>query len=190
MNTLGNGIGFKAGMSWMWALVNLQRNFKSLNALLRVMGRDYFQRAWVVQEIVLAKELVFFVGLIEICPESILKGVHFMDSITMVSTTSISRGGPVDSFVSSFWSGASTSVLPTGIGYRSLPHLLKSQEDQLSGQTDRFEDFLFLCRDREATNAEDKVFSMLGLLDEELGKPLRRALIKRLICRHHSTSST
>lgn len=131
-----------------------------MNSLLRVLGRDYFQRDWVVQEIALAKELVFFVGPMQIPATSMLNGVQLLDSLA--------AGGMGVAAIS-------MPYKPHGSGYGALPHLLKSREDRLAGQNWRFEDFLFLCRDREATRPEDKVFSLLGLADEELRESLQHS---------------
>ena len=151
--------GLKSEQSWVQAIAEVYKRLRPSNSLLRVLGRNYFQRAWVVQEIALAKELTFFVGSMQIPAASLLKGIQLLDSL--------SAGGMGVGSVSMSYKPDHAS------GHSAVPHLLKSREDRFAGRNWRFEDFLFLCRDREATRAEDKIFSILGLAEEELRDSLR-----------------
>ncbi|KAK4447319.1 heterokaryon incompatibility protein-domain-containing protein [Podospora aff. communis PSN243] len=118
-----------------------------VEAVTRLLTGDYFQRAWVVQEITLAKQLVFFIGATEISSTSLLRAVRLLEVFAN------GKGmGPFVPFASVF--------RPKRAGYRAIPHLLQARQRRLDNKPSwAIEDLLFLCRDREATRPEDKVYS-------------------------------
>ncbi|KAK5651793.1 hypothetical protein OQA88_11660 [Cercophora sp. LCS_1] len=129
--------------------------------LIKVLARDYFQRAWVVPEMVLARQMLFLIGNMEILPDHLLRGVRVIE---YMEAGSMSMGG-------------TSIVMQLGPhrGHSALPHLLKAGQDTMTTSKGRgwdFADFLFLCRDREASLPKDKVVSLLGLVDEGLAKTL------------------
>ena len=132
----------------------------AIESLTRLLNRDYFQRAWVVQELVLARDLVFFLGPFELPPEKLLNGIHII-----VACGLFPYGEPV-----------SPSDV-AGTGFRSMPHMLKAQQDRKDNKPWSFNDFLFICRDREASRPEDKIFSLLGLIDGNMRKRLTTGAI-------------
>ncbi|RYP72122.1 hypothetical protein DL770_008015 [Monosporascus sp. CRB-9-2] len=138
-------------------MVNMER---LADTLMNVFGRDYFRRAWVLQEVALARRLTFLIGGMQIPQDHLLGGVRLINQLE--------RGAMSVE-------GLSLTV-PMGPhrGHIALPHLLRAREDILAGKGGRwrFEDYLFLCRDREATRPEDKVYSLLGLVDEEMRSAL------------------
>ncbi|XXH03698.1 hypothetical protein Hte_010104 [Hypoxylon texense] len=121
----------------------------TIESLTRLLNRDYFQRAWVVQELVLARELVFFVGDMEIPPGQLLNAIQLISACGLMHTS------------------ATDPALVGGGGFRAMPHILQAQRDRLDGRPWPFDDFLFLCRDRLASRPEDKIFSLLGLIDTD-----------------------
>ncbi|KAI1762174.1 heterokaryon incompatibility protein-domain-containing protein [Hypoxylon sp. FL1150] len=121
----------------------------TIESLTRLLNRDYFQRAWVVQELVLARDLVFFVGDMEIPPSQLLNAIQLISACGLVHTSATDPG------------------LVGGGGFRAMPHILQAQQDRQTGRAWSFDDFLFLCRDRQASRPEDKIFSLLGVIDAE-----------------------
>ncbi|KAI1372511.1 heterokaryon incompatibility protein-domain-containing protein [Hypoxylon crocopeplum] len=121
----------------------------TIESLTRLLSRDYFQRAWVVQELVLARELVFFVGDMEIPPSQLLNAIQLISACGLIHTTT------------------TDPALISGGGFRAMPHILRAQLDRKNGRPWPFDDFLFICRDRLASRPEDKIFSVLGLIDAE-----------------------
>ncbi|GAP90768.1 putative heterokaryon incompatibility protein [Rosellinia necatrix] len=129
-------------------------------SLARLVNRDYFQRSWVIQEIVLARRLIFYLGGIEISPDKLLGIICTMSACDLVPHT--------------------TAVSPAevgGSGFRAIPHMMRVQTDPKRHAVWSFRDYLFLCRDRQASRAEDKVFALLGLVDAEMRERLTRGAI-------------
>lgn len=121
----------------------------TIESLTRLLNRDYFQRAWVVQELVLAREIVFFVGDMEIPPGQLLNAIQLISACGLMHTS------------------ATDPALVGGGGFRAMPHIIQAQRDRQDGRTWPFDDFLFLCRDRLASRPEDKIFSLFGLIGAE-----------------------
>lgn len=136
-----------------WSIVrNFYRRSTPLADLSKLANRDYFQRVWVVQELVLARELHFFAGSLQLSWETILKGYNIVSTFRTQPTM-----------------GLSDLRSP---GFLVLPHILKAREDRQQKEGEGYswslDDFLFLLRDRVATNPEDKIFSIRGLVDSEV----------------------
>ncbi|GAB1319161.1 Heterokaryon incompatibility domain-containing protein [Madurella fahalii] len=141
---------------------NMVSLVRAVDPLANLFGRDYFCRAWVLQEVALARRLTFLVGDTQIPQDHLLWGLRLVNQL---ESGTMNFGG--------------LSVMAyTGPhrGHTALLHLLRSRDDILAGNGDRwrFEDCLFLCRYREATKPEDKVKCLLGLVDEEMRSTLRQ----------------
>ncbi|KAI0183606.1 heterokaryon incompatibility protein-domain-containing protein [Xylaria flabelliformis] len=129
-------------------------------SLARLVNRDYFQRSWVIQEIVLARRLIFYLGGIEISPDKLLGIICTMSACDLVPHT--------------------TAVSPaevSGSGFKAIPHMMQARTNPRRQAVWSFRDYLFLCRDRQAYRAEDKVFAILGLVDTEMRDRLTRGAI-------------
>ncbi|RYP43476.1 hypothetical protein DL770_011654 [Monosporascus sp. CRB-9-2] len=134
------------GSGWLSSGINVINRGYTLQALIRLINRDYFHRAWVVQELVLARSLRFLVGELEFTADDLLSGIC---TIIASSQTPLSINARRDSG-----------------GFMTMPHILQARADRLAGRPWSFDDFLFVCRDRQASRPEDKVMSILGLLSE------------------------
>jgi Heterokaryon incompatibility protein (HET) len=139
--------------SWRASLASIYKRLGPLKGLTRLVNRDYFQRAWVVQELVLAKDLKFFVGPMEIPSEHLLNGIRVASNWGQLPLMSI-------------------NVRLDKAGFLTMPHVLQSRADRLEGRPWSFDDFLFLCRDRQASRPEDKIMSILGLVSGDMGSNL------------------
>ncbi|KAI0164485.1 heterokaryon incompatibility protein-domain-containing protein [Hypoxylon sp. FL1284] len=126
----------------------------TVESLARLLNRDYFQRAWVVQELVLARQLVFFVGGMEIPSAQLLNAIQLISACGLIHTP------------------LTDPALIGGGGFRAMTHMLQAQQDHQNGRTWPFDDFLFLCRDRLASKPEDKILSLLGLVDPGTNRSL------------------
>ncbi|KAK4448654.1 heterokaryon incompatibility protein-domain-containing protein [Podospora aff. communis PSN243] len=135
-------------LSW---LNTMRKVNEPTRALVKVLARDYFQRAWVVQELTLARRLLFLLGDMEISQEHLLRGVSVLKSME--------RG---DADIAGFGFNV-LRLIPT-TGHYALPHLLKARED--ISRVRQVE------RDREASAPKDKVASLLGLVDEGMAETL------------------
>jgi len=153
-------LGIQPGAGVFSTLNKIRRLNEPVRAVIKVLARDYFQRAWVVQEMALARRLLFWIGDMEIPPDYLLRGVQLI--------------GYVESGGASIADVNLSAPMGPHRGHYALPHLLKARKDIMDGRKAqkghgwRFEDFLFLCRDREATVVKDKVVLLLGLVDEDL----------------------
>ena len=136
----------------LWTVLRNSYRRSTIYNLFKLANRDYFQRVWVVQEIVLAQELHFFAGPLQLSQDIILKGHQI---VTAMNTHSI----------------LTNSDLPK-TGFLALSHIMKSREDHQQGKSWSIDDFLLLLRDRVATCPEDKVFSILGLVEEQTADEL------------------
>lgn len=100
--------------SWASVIAHGYQEVWFVNGLLRLVNRDYFQRAWMIQEPVLAKELLFFVGFMEISSKLLLEGIW------IVSVMGKQAIGALH-----FRSGET--------GFLATPHILQTREYCLKG---------------------------------------------------------
>ncbi|KAI1733500.1 hypothetical protein F4680DRAFT_441413 [Xylaria scruposa] len=132
-------------------------------SLARLVNRDYFQRSWVIQQIILARRLVFYLGGIEVSPDKLLGAICTMNACDLVPHT--------------------TAVSPaeaSGSGFKAIPHMMRARTERTDLRRQAvwsFRDYLFLCRDRQAFRAEDKVFAILGLVEAKMRERLTRGAI-------------
>lgn len=136
----------------LWTILQTAYRRATIYDFFKLANRDYFQRVWVVQELVLARELHFFVGALQFSRETILKGHQIVATLNSQPTL--------------------TSSDLQRTGFLALPHIMKSREDHQQGNSWSVDDFLLLLRDRVAARPEDKVFSILGLLDKQVADDL------------------
>ena len=139
------------GSSLWTAMRNAYRRALIYN-FFKIVNRDYFQRVWVVQEMVLARELHFFAGPLLLSRETMIRGHQI---VAAFNTQPILM----------------SSDLPK-TGFLVLPHIMKSREDHQQGNIWSVDDFLLLLRDRMATCPQDKVVSILALIDKQLAEEL------------------
>lgn len=112
-----------------------------------ILAREYFQRTWVVQEIVLAKRVRVYIGATEIPLEILLRGIRLYAAL---------EKHPRIGFSISF----------ERVGFKSTSHIFQARDQLIQGVSWSLEDYISLCRDRKATDPRDKVFAILGLADE------------------------
>ncbi|KAI9759448.1 MAG: hypothetical protein M1840_003356 [Geoglossum simile] len=120
-------------------------NFRASACLMDILNRGYFQRAWIVQEMALARDLCFFVGSVEIPQKHLLNAIVWKSNMEGV---------------------LGITAYKERSGYLSVPDILRSRDDRLNGKPWRLEEYVTLCRDRMATDPRDKVYAILGLGDE------------------------
>lgn len=125
--------------------MSLLREYRGHVGLLEILNRGYFQRSWIVQEMVLAKRISIFVGPMELPLEHLRRAIQFK-----------SKMEPLVGIMSRQERPGAFSVLD----------VLQCRDDRLNGKPWHLEDYVSLCRDRLATNPRDKVYSILGLVDE------------------------
>lgn len=138
----------------LWKMLRTAYRRRKILELSKLANRDYFQRVWVVQELVLAKELHFLVGPLHLPWESMQKGhqmIAAFDSQPTLALNDLKKRG-----------------------FLVLPHIIKAREDREVGKIWPIDDFLLLVRDRVATCQEDKVFSVLGLIDDSMAEVLTK----------------
>ncbi|KAI1268606.1 heterokaryon incompatibility protein-domain-containing protein [Xylariaceae sp. FL1019] len=126
-------------------------------SLAHLVNRDYFQRSWVVQEIALARKLMFYLGGMELSTERLLGAIYTMAACDLNQHTEVVSPAEV-----------------SGSGFRAIPHMLQAQAHSSRHAVWSFRDYLFLCRDRAAFRPEDKVFAILGLVDAEKRQQLTK----------------
>ncbi|OCL03045.1 hypothetical protein AOQ84DRAFT_382042 [Glonium stellatum] len=63
-------------------------------------------------------------------------------------------------------------MLPVKKAFTSFPRILQARDDYARGKRWSLEDCLSLCRERDVTKKEEKLYAMLGLLDEDVRSKL------------------
>lgn len=119
-----------------------------LPALQWVLGRGFFERVWTLQEVVLAKDIVFYLG-DELLPLGhLVKNFQYLDDeSTNVSATEHS------------WAGA------TWLGLHSLVFMLRMRTHHIQGRHYTLETAITEARRRKSTKPADKVFAILSISD-------------------------
>jgi hypothetical protein len=120
-----------------------------------VSNAGYFQRSWVVQELILAGSLRFFVGSRELSLQEIQCLIAWLGHFMQIF-------------------GSLGNMLGFGFEFRGLTHILEARKDQRNvPRSWSMEDYMTLVRDRQATKSEDKVNSILGLVGSHDQKQLQ-----------------
>ncbi|KAL7623141.1 hypothetical protein AAE478_006822 [Parahypoxylon ruwenzoriense] len=139
-------------------------------ALGSLLSRKYFTRAWIAQEVILAKKLLLFCGPHEIVWDQLVAGSHHL--------LQSQAGRFLPKWATLFRSSKDCLRFdrwrPPLRFDSQLPVLLKIRnsidEEALSP-----EDFLLLGRLFDASKAEDKFYAMLGLHSERAAKSVSQA---------------
>ena len=156
MEILVGVLGLEEGF---WTIVrNVYRRFHVLDAV-QLAKRNYFHRVWVVQELVLAREVAFMAGPLLI-PWDLIRKAHPI--VATLHNQSGSRWGDFQL---------------REAGFLGITHIIKAKEILRNGLSFSLEEYLFLVRERLATCPEDKVFSILGLIDEQIAEELTKGVM-------------
>ena len=124
--------------------------FKRVNGIAgfeTIMNRDYLERSWVLQEMILAKELHFFIGSKEIPPNEFIRAINWLSQ----------------------YSGAINLGMSQQVGTPSalaFPDIIKTRENYQKKEPLSLEECVSMCRERKATVKRDKVYAILGLLKD------------------------
>ena len=118
------------------------------SSMSRILSREYFRRMWVVQEMVLARQLRFYVGATEIPVGALQRSISFMSRVLSMPAFAAMR-----------------YFIPMRTGVLSMPFIFQARErlhaaDAVSWS---LEDYIALCRDQAATEPADKVYALLGV---------------------------
>lgn len=126
-------------------------------AFVAFMNRSWFKRAWVVQEVVLASDLLILCGHLQLTWETMRRcGIFIMETGTWRHL-----GGFNDQFVSMEDRIADTTSRTAAIGN---PAMIDKLKRDMGGDVDLFN--LMLGRRWYATDSRDYVFAFLGLMKE------------------------
>lgn len=128
--------------------------------LAQVLSQDYFQRAWIIQECVLATKLEFLLG-------TARHGGDFLEILLQARLYGASEEGDVDLSISNmalFFSAPSTNNYPTKImALRKSWWAHNAPEWKLVRHLMVHEKMLN-CASHKATDKRDRIYSLLGLL--------------------------
>ncbi|THV02670.1 HET-domain-containing protein [Dendrothele bispora CBS 962.96] len=119
------------------------------SALHWIVGRGVFERVWTLQEIVLAKKLIFYLGDETIPLEKLVETFPYIDN-TNINATNKDR---------EYGLGKALTML------RGLSFLLKTREKFLNGTHCPLETALNEARRRKSSKPADKVFAILSISD-------------------------
>ncbi|KAI0842610.1 HET-domain-containing protein [Hypoxylon sp. FL0890] len=111
-------------------------------------GRTWFTRAWVVQELVLARETIVLCGKYIFDWDAIVSASELMAKRASASTLKIDPFGDLDGH---------------SLSYKNPAKLAAIKRDVLSDKRDVLLHSLIRCRTYEASNDHDKIYSVLGL---------------------------
>jgi hypothetical protein len=118
---------------------------------LYVTSRQYLGRAWIVQKVVLARDIVFLLGSFEFGPQTLLETIGWM--------TSPQQWNGGQSWITFFFGYFSSSSV------QSIKTILASRQHFSLGMTWTLEDYIMVIQRRKATDKRDMVFAGLGLVD-------------------------
>lgn len=127
------------------SVVEVVRLTSAFIKVIKLVNTDYFRRSWVVQELILARELQFFVG----------QDVFSQDEMEKVLLLLLSL----------FSAQGGVLRLLTPFRVEDFLSILKARSDRNDGTSWSLEEYLSLCRAQKVTQAEDKIFAILGLVD-------------------------
>ncbi|KAH7407403.1 heterokaryon incompatibility protein-domain-containing protein [Cadophora sp. MPI-SDFR-AT-0126] len=122
----------------------------TMTFLFYIIMSSYFRRIWVLQEYILAKDIVFLLGSEEISPELLADAVGWIKSLN-----------PPSEIRSIYYSAL--PVLLTHI--TSLDKVLAARKLFQTGYRWDLEEYLLASRGRQATDPRDLIFAGLALLD-------------------------
>ncbi|KAI1380622.1 HET-domain-containing protein [Hypoxylon crocopeplum] len=117
-------------------------------ALALLFGRSWFTRAWVIQELVLARDTTVLCGNYTFNWESMVSVSHFMATRTSTNT---------------FKAHLFDDLHASSLSYKNPAKLAAVKRSTLAGTSDVLLHSLIRCRTYEASNDHDKVYSLLGL---------------------------
>ena len=139
-----------------WATLKLAH---STAMACRVAYEEYFKRSWVVQELILARELRFFVASIELSLHDIERIFNWLVAFSRKEGMALYTMGDSDTI-------------------ESFLDAIKSRDDYNHTGPWSLQDYVALCRDRKASRPEDKVFAILGLVNQEVRSRLLTDKVK------------
>lgn len=117
-----------------------------------ILSRRWFRRAWIVQELVVAKDFVILFGRHELAPEMLMKVMEFVNDPV--------RRGVISNLILS-------TLLPAfGTSVPSFRELLNAREKFDVDKLWDLGEFLLTVRGRSSSEPRDMVFAGLGLIDK------------------------
>ena len=120
--------------------------------LFYILSRRWFSRAWIVQEVVVAKDLVLLFGRHELSAEMFMRVSEFVNDPV--------RRGVISTLVLSL-------LLPVfGTSVPSFRELLNARTEFDMEKLWDLEEFLLTVRGRSSSEPRDMVFAGLGLIDK------------------------
>ncbi|KAI0137951.1 HET-domain-containing protein [Hypoxylon sp. NC0597] len=129
-------------------LLGIANSLKYWEAVASLFGRSWFTRAWVVQELVLARNT------------NVLCGKYRFDWDAIVSASeAMAKRASANTFKAGFLGNQDSNSL----SYKNPARLAAIKRDVLSGNGDVLLRSLIRCRTYEASDDHDKVYSILGL---------------------------
>ncbi|OTA84715.1 hypothetical protein M434DRAFT_377653 [Hypoxylon sp. CO27-5] len=129
-------------------LLGIANSLKYWEAVAFLFGRSWFTRAWVVQELVLARDTI------------VLCGEYTFDWDAIVSASeAMAKRASVNMFKADFLGNPDRSSL----SYKNPAKLAAIKRDVLNGNGDVLLRSLIRCRTYDASDNHDKVYSILGL---------------------------
>ncbi|KAH8897871.1 hypothetical protein GQ53DRAFT_837633 [Thozetella sp. PMI_491] len=109
---------------------------------------DYFNRSWVVQELVLAKRLQIYTGDLEVPLDILERCITVLDAMMIRAEYHSVKG---------------LDLYP---GLQTMPYVLQARDRHLTAAQWPLEDYIWLIRDRMVTEPRDKVFSLLSIAEK------------------------
>lgn len=134
--------------NWRGPVV-ITRLFLKVLSRVHVLTRSYFERTWIIQEVLLSKKVTFWIGRHEMQPEQLIEVVDIFDA-----PSNIGSGASLFKGIFSFMS------VPTGAVRRLLSERQRFQQDP----NWKLADYIMVARGHHATENRDLVFAGLGLI--------------------------
>ncbi|RDW57635.1 hypothetical protein BP6252_13717 [Coleophoma cylindrospora] len=135
-----------------WSRADSELNF----IMSHILQRRWFKRVWVVQELCLARQVVFVLGEHDFQPESILNATKFTKQGPTAILGPMALGFKRTLDAASPWWGAHM---------KNIPGLFELRELAKQGSSLSLEDWLVLLQGKEATDKRDLVYSGIALIE-------------------------
>ncbi|RDW56835.1 hypothetical protein BP5796_12902 [Coleophoma crateriformis] len=121
-----------------------------------ILQRRWFKRVWVVQELCLARQVVFVLGEYDFQPENILHATKFTKQGPTTRLGPMALGFKRTLDAASPWWGAHM---------KNIPGLFELREAAKQGDTLSLEHWIVLLQGKEATDKRDLVYSGIALIE-------------------------
>ncbi|KAJ8091193.1 hypothetical protein PM082_004169 [Marasmius tenuissimus] len=145
LEIMGESVKSNLNTGGLKAITTMARMGAMMVSISWIIGRGFFERVWTLQEVVLAKRLVFFIGDQQIPLENLANNFPYIDLEPGLQTNSEAMFGQIP------------------LRLRGLTFTFATRQRFLEGQLCALEKVVAEIRMRKTSKPSDKVFSILSI---------------------------